>query len=130
MFLESDDGTFGGIDLMVVGGDKLDVDQFGPDEFLDCRGTLVLHYVHCQMVASRFQYRDVFGDRFYHGSIGERQHGPDNDCIKVVDKGNKHVLHTFEGADRDGAGDVGIYGASYGIGKHCKAEQSCIAHII
>ncbi len=88
VFLERNDGAFGSIDLMVVGGDKLDVDQFGPDEFLDRGGTLVVHYVHYRMVASRFQYGDDFGDRFFHGSIGARQHGPDNDCIKVVDKDN------------------------------------------
>ncbi len=52
-----------------------------------------------------------------------RRHGPDNDCIKVVDEDNKRVLHTFEGADREGAGDVGIHGACYGIGKRGKAEH-------
>jgi hypothetical protein len=59
----------------------------------------------------------------YHGSISARQHGPDNDCIKIVDVSNKHVLHTFEEADRDGASDVAIHGASYGIGMHGKAEH-------
>ncbi len=59
----------------------------------------------------------------YHGSIGAKWHGPDNDCIKVVDVCNKHVLHTFEGADQEGAGDVGIHGARHGIGKHGKAEH-------
>ncbi len=76
------------------------------------------------MVASRFQYGDDFGECLYHGSISARWHGPDNYCIKVIDVGNKHVLHTFEGApDREGAGDVGIHGASYGIGKHGKTEH-------
>ncbi len=59
----------------------------------------------------------------YHGSIGARRHGPDDDCIKVVDVGNKHILHTFEGVDREGAGNVGIHGAHYCIGKHGKAEH-------
>ncbi len=75
------------------------------------------------MVAFRFQYGDDFSERLYHGSIGVRQHGPDDDCIKIIDVGNKHILHTFEGADREGAGDVGIHGASYGISKHSKAEH-------
>ncbi len=44
----------------------------------------------------------------------------DDDCIKIIDIGNKHILHTFEGAEREGAGDVGIHGACYGIGKHGK----------
>ncbi len=33
------------------------------------------------------------------------------------------MLHTFEGADWEGAGDVGIHGACYGIGKCGKAEH-------
>ncbi len=71
----------------------------------------------------RFHYCNDFGEHLYHGSIGARRHGPENDCIKVIDVGNKHVLHTFEGADQEGAGDVGIHGACYGIDKHSKAEN-------
>ena len=44
-------------------------------------------------------------------------------ALRFVDVGNKHVLHTFEGADRDGTGYVSIHGASYGIGKRGKAEH-------
>ncbi len=120
-FLESGNGALGGIDLMVVGGGQLDVDQFGPDVFLNCGGTLVVHYIQCRMVASCIQYGDDFGECLFHGSIGGRRHGLD--CIKIVDVCNKHVLHTFEGADREGTGDVGIHGASYGISKCGKTEH-------
>ncbi len=122
VFLKRGNGALGGICFMVMWGDELDVDCFGPDVLLDCGRTLVVHYVQCRMVASRFQYGDDFGERLYHGSISARHHGPDDDCNKVIDVGNKHVLHNFEGADREGAGDVGIHGARYGIGKHGKAE--------
>ncbi len=84
---------------------------------------IVVHYVQCQMLATGYQYGDDFGECLYHGSIGARQHGPDDDCIKVKDVGNKQVLHTFERADREGAGDVGIHVACYGIGKRGKAEH-------
>jgi hypothetical protein len=97
----------------------IDLDQM----YFDRGGTLVVHYTQCQMVASRIIYGDDLGERLYHGSIGARQHGPDYDCIKVVDVGNKYVLHTFEGADRKGAGDVNIHGARYGISKRSKAEH-------
>ncbi len=33
------------------------------------------------------------------------------------------MLYTFEGADREGAGDVSIHGARYGIGVRSKAEH-------
>ncbi len=125
VFLESIDGTFCGIYLMVVRGDELDVDCFGPYVPLNCGGTLIVHHIQCQMVASLFQYVDYFGECLYHGIIGARGHGPHNNCIEIVHVSNKHVLHTFERADREGDGDVGIHGASYGIGKHGK-----IGHIL
>ncbi len=123
VFLESGDGAFGGISSMVVRGDKLDVHSFGQDILLNCGRTLVAHYVQCRMVASRFQYGDDFGKRLYHGSISTRRHGPDDDCIKFVDVCNKHILHTFKGAEREGTGDVSIHGAQYGINKHREAEH-------
>ncbi len=123
MFLECGNGTLGGICLIVMWGGKLDVNCFGPDVFLDCGGTFIVHYVQCRMVAAGFQYGNDFGECLYHGSICARQHGQDDDCIKVVDVGNKHILITLEGADREGAGDVGIHGACYGIGERGKAEH-------
>jgi hypothetical protein len=123
VFLECGDGTLGGICLMVVQGDKLDANCFRLDVFLDCGGTLVVHYVQCWMVAVGFQDGDDYGECLYHGSTGARRHGPGNDCIKVIDVGNKHIFHTFEGSDREDAGDAGIHGACYGIGKRGKAEH-------
>jgi hypothetical protein len=123
VFLECGNVVLGGICSMVVRGDELNVDCFGLDVLLNRGRTFVVHYVQCGMVAAGFQYGDDFGECLYHGSIGARQHGSDNDCTKVLDVGNEHILHTFEGADREGAGDVGIYGASYGIGEHGKAKQ-------
>jgi hypothetical protein len=123
VFLESGNGVLGGICSMVVRGDELDDHCFGPDVLLNCGGILIFHYIQYQMVTPRFQYGDDFGECLDHGSIGARRHGPDDDCIKVIDVENKHVLHTFEGADREGTGDVGIHDARYGIGKRGKAEH-------
>jgi hypothetical protein len=58
VFLECGDGMLGSIYSMVVWGDKLEVDCSGPDVLHDRSGTLIDHYVQCQMVASRFQYGD------------------------------------------------------------------------
>ncbi len=122
VYLECGHGLLSGICLMIVWGDKLDVNCFGPDIFFYCDRTFVVHYVQCRMVAAKFQYGDDFGECLYHGRIGARWHGPDNDCIKVVDGGNKHILHTFEGADREGASDVSIHSACSGINECGKAE--------
>jgi hypothetical protein len=52
--------------------------------------------------------------------------GMDNDCIevKIVDIGNKNVLHTFEHANREDTIDVGVHGAG------AKQNTSCIAQIL
>jgi hypothetical protein len=98
--LECCNGAPGSICLVVVRGDEMDVDCFGTDVLLDRGGTFIVHYAQCRMVVARFQYGDDFGECLYHRSIGAKWHGLDNDCIKVVDVGNKHVLHTFEGRTR------------------------------
>ncbi len=92
VFLECGDGVLGGICLMVVQGDKLDVDCFGPDVLLNRGRTFLVHYVQSRMVAVGFQYGDDFSECLYHGSISARRHGLEDDCIEVVDVGNKHVL--------------------------------------
>jgi hypothetical protein len=114
--------------LDVNRGDELDVNCFELDVFFYCGRTFVVHYAQCRMVAAGCQYGDDFGERLYHGRVGARWHGPDDDCIKAVDVGNKHILHTFEGTDREGAGDVSIHGACYGIGECNKAKAEHLLH--
>ncbi len=53
-------------------------------------------------------------------------HGVNNDCIEIIDIHSKNLLHTFERANREGTGDVGVYCASDGIGK-C-SETKYILH--
>jgi hypothetical protein len=108
----------------LCGGDKLDVDCFRLDVLINRGGTLVVHYVQCQMVATRFQYEDL-----YNGSIGARRHGPNDDCIKVVNLENKHVLHTFEGADREGTGMLVYMVPLMASTSMAKQNISCIAQI-
>jgi hypothetical protein len=81
------------------------------------------------MLAAGFQYGDDFGEYLYHGSIGARLHGLDDDYIKVVDVGNKHILHTFEAVDREGTGDVGIMVPIIASASTAKQNISCIAKI-
>ncbi len=87
VFLECGDGAWWHL-LNSCGGAKLDIDCFRSDVLLNPGGTFVVHYVQCQIVAAGFQYRDDFGKCLYHGSIGACWHGPDDDCIKVVDVDN------------------------------------------
>jgi hypothetical protein len=61
----------------------MDVNCFGPDVFLYCGLTLVVHYVQCWMVANGFQYGDDIGECLYH-----RHEGVD---IGLVEKPFQHT---------------------------------------
>ncbi len=52
MFFESSDGSFCGIDTMVVVKDKLDVYFLGPDILFNSVGPIVVHHVQCWLVIS------------------------------------------------------------------------------
>ncbi len=43
MFLESTDGTFGGVDAMIVRRDQLDFHLVGLDVLFDCLGAFIVH---------------------------------------------------------------------------------------
>ncbi len=45
MFLESTDGAFGGIDVMVVRRDQLDFYLVGSDVLFNCLGAFIFHDV-------------------------------------------------------------------------------------
>ncbi len=52
MFHESGDGPFRGIDLVVVGGDRLDVHPVGMDVLLQGLGTFVVHDIEGRLIVS------------------------------------------------------------------------------
>ncbi len=43
VFLESTDGTFGGVDAMIVRRDQLDFHLVGTDVLFDCLGAFIVH---------------------------------------------------------------------------------------
>jgi hypothetical protein len=53
VFLETGDGPFRGIDLVVVGGDRLDVHLVGTDVFLHGLGTFVVHDIEGRLIVLR-----------------------------------------------------------------------------
>ncbi len=81
------------------------------------------------MVASRFQYGDDFGEHLYHGSIGARWHGPDDDCNKIVDVGNNTYCILLK--ERTGKAPVMLVYMAPVMASTSTAKQntSCIAQI-
>ncbi len=43
MFLESTDGVFGGVDMMIVRRDQLDFHLVGLDVLFNCLGAFIVH---------------------------------------------------------------------------------------
>ena len=50
-------------------------------------------------------------------------HGSDDDRIEIIHVRDKNVLHSFEGADGEGAGEICVHRAGVGVGKGCKTEH-------
>jgi hypothetical protein len=69
-----------------------------------------------------FEGSDHFSECSHHGCICARGHGANYDCIEIIDICNKNILHTFELANRECTGDVGVLCASDGVGQCGKAK--------
>ncbi len=114
MFLESGNGPFRSIDLVVVGGDKLNVHPVGTDVFFYGLGTFVVHDVEGRLIVSHPEYGEDLGEGSNHGGVSAGRHWSDNDGVEVIDICHKDVLHVLEGPDGEGLGEVSVrcaYGA-------------------
>ncbi len=57
------------------------------------------------------------------GNVGAVWHWADDDGAKVLNVGNKNVLHILEGLNRKRPSDICVHGVGRGIGKGSKAEH-------
>ncbi len=62
MFFESSDGSFGGVDTMVMWRDQLNCHPVGADVLLNCFGAFVVHDVQCWLVVPSTQNGKDFGE--------------------------------------------------------------------
>ena len=123
MLFECCDGPFCSVDSMVVQGDELDVDLFRPDVFFNRGRTFIAHNIQCRVVSPCFEGSDHFSECSHHGCICAQGNDANNDCIEIIDICNKHILHTFEQANKECTGDVSVHCASDGVGQCGKAKQ-------
>ncbi len=96
MFFESSDGSFGGIDTMVMRRDQLNHHPVGADVFLNRFGAFVVHDVQCWLIVLSMQNGKDFVEGSNEGGISARGHWADNDGVEVIDVSNKDVNYVFE----------------------------------
>ncbi len=96
MFFESSDGSFGGVDMMVMWRDQLDCHPVGVDVLFNCFGAFVVHDVQCWLVVPSTHNKEDFVEGGIEGGVSAQGHWADNDGIEVINVGNKDVNHVFE----------------------------------
>ncbi len=96
MYFKCGDGTFCGIDAVVVQWDQLNVHLVGLDVLLNCFGALVVNHFQCWLVVLSMEYCKHFGESGNNQGVGAGWHWLHDDCVKVVDACNKDILHVLE----------------------------------
>jgi hypothetical protein len=92
VFVESSDGSFGGVDTMVMWRDQLDHHLVGADVLLNRFGAFVVHDVQCWLVVLSTQNSKDFSEGGDEGGASAQGHWADNDGVEVIDVGNKDVI--------------------------------------
>ncbi len=97
MLFKPGNGTFRGIDAVVVQWDQLNVHLVGSNVHLNCFGALVVHHVQCWLVVVlSTENCKHFGEDGGEQGVSTGWHWLHDDCIKVVDVCNKDTLHVLE----------------------------------
>ncbi len=96
MFFECSDGSFGGVDTMVMWRDLLYCHPVGTDVLLNHFRAFVVHEVQCWLVVPSTQNSEDFGEGGNEGGISVQGDWADKDGIEVIDVGNKDVNHVLE----------------------------------
>jgi hypothetical protein len=123
MFFEGCNGLFGGIDIMTVWQDKLNVDLACFDVLFYRRRTFIVHHIQCRVISLGTESCNDFNECCDHGCVSSSGHGMDNDGIQIIHIQNKHILHVFEELDGEGTGEIGVHGTCIGIGQCRKAKH-------
>ncbi len=87
----------------------MDVHFVGLDMRFDRLGTFVAHYVEGGSIALHSKGGEDVGEGRNHGGVVLGGHCMHEDCVEVVDVGNKDVLHILEGAHWECTGEVCVH---------------------
>jgi hypothetical protein len=127
VFFKCGNGTFSGVDMVVMWWDQLDDHLVGSDVLLNCLGALVVHHVQCRLVIASTDYCKHFGEDSNEQGVSVGWHWSHNDGIKVIAIWDKDILHVLGVASAraakqkhilDHAGFVGgAHPINFGLGK-------------
>ena len=129
VLLECCDGALGGVDPMVVGGDKVNVHVILANVHRDSLGAFIVHYVQCGVIVTGGESGEDVGEGVDHGAIILGGHGAYEDGVEVVNVCHKNVLHRLEGADGGGARKIGIHCTMVRSARAAKQKTSWVVHI-
>ena len=79
MFFESSDGSFGGVDTMVMWRDQLNCHPVGADVLLNHFGAFVVHDIQCWLVVPSMQNSEDFGESGNDRGISAQGYWVDNE---------------------------------------------------
>jgi hypothetical protein len=97
VFFKRGNGTFRGIDAVVVRWDQLDVYLIGLDVLLNCVGApSLVHHIQCWLVIVTTEYRKHLGQGSNEQVVGAGWHWCHDDCVKVIDVCDKDTSHVLE----------------------------------
>jgi hypothetical protein len=108
VFFKCGNGTFSGVDTVVMWWDQLDVHLVGSDVLLNCLGALVVHHVQCWLVIASMEYCTHFGEGGNEQGIGAGWHWLHDDGIENVDIRDKDTLHVLKRPNGKSTSDVGV----------------------
>ncbi len=97
MIFESCNRTFGSVDPVIVGWNKVDVHMVASDGCFNNLGAFIVHNVECGRILAGIEVGKNFRERCNHGTIGFGRHGVDKDGAQGINVCHKHILHVAEG---------------------------------
>ncbi len=111
------------VEAVVMWWDQLDIHLVGLDVLLNCLGALVVHHIQFWLVIASTEYCKHFGEGSNEQGIGAGWHWPHNDCIEVIDIGNKDIFPVLKRPNGKSTSDVSVHRAGRGIGKGGKSKH-------
>ncbi len=109
MLFESCNRAFGGIDLVIVGWDKVDFHMVALDVCSDSLGAFIVHNVERGCIPAGVEVGKNVREWCNHCTFGFGRQGTDKDGIQVVNVCHNHILHVAGGSHGEGTGAIGVH---------------------
>ncbi len=109
MLFESCDPVFGGVDLVIVGWDKVDVHMVVLDVCFNGLGEFVVHCIEPGCIPAGIEIGKNICQCCNHGTIVFGRHGTDKDGIQVINVCHKQIWHVAERLYGEDTGAISVH---------------------